>query len=433
MKKHKRLRRVFFCEHLEPRCLLSSLPGSDAGEFHAIIVAGDPGGTPADTPALRVDPNTTDSPFAGVGSLRIAASSGTYICTATPIDATHVLTAGHCVDIDNNGVPDVSGITFNLNYGGNLTSQIPAAAWETHPDYTGFNRPSVNDDLAVITLSESLPALVPTYSLANSDMVAGQTRLFMVGYGRSGDGATGYTTGAGFTVKRDGENMVDAFYRQDDRRRPKSNEVFRFDFDGPTTSTNKMGGLTLGNDRETTLGGGDSGGPSFVLVDGVYYLAGVNTFTQGFNAPRFGSLGGGINVFPYTGWITGPHPTSGSSGGRIAATGHTSIQESAILGILASEENVNVLTASGNLLASHSEERLSSTFWINPSRSGGIALAPAVSPLAAAAAGELAKPEVRTSTLLGKAENNSTRDDALETEDWDSKALDAIFQEWTNR
>ncbi len=35
------------------------------------IVAGDPLGSPADSPAARVDPNTTSSPFAGVGSIRI--------------------------------------------------------------------------------------------------------------------------------------------------------------------------------------------------------------------------------------------------------------------------------------------------------------------------------------------------------------------------
>jgi hypothetical protein len=132
---------VFFCEQLEPRCMLSSLQGADEGGFHAVIVAGDPKLSPTDSPALRVDPNTTTSPFAGVGSLKITSGRSTYICTATPIDATHVLTAGHCVDLNDNGVPDVSGVTFNLNYGGDLTSEIPAVAWETHPDFTGFSRP----------------------------------------------------------------------------------------------------------------------------------------------------------------------------------------------------------------------------------------------------------------------------------------------------
>src|SRR5262245_41498431 len=103
---HKHAARRLLCEQLESRCVLSAL--LDGGDFHAGIVAGDPKGSPADSPVNRVDSNMITSPFAGVGSLRITASSGTYICTGTPIDATHVVTAGHCVDIDDNGIPDVT-------------------------------------------------------------------------------------------------------------------------------------------------------------------------------------------------------------------------------------------------------------------------------------------------------------------------------------
>jgi hypothetical protein len=281
---------------------LSSLVG---GEFHAAIVAGDPNGSPADSPGDRVDANTTTSPFAGIGSLQVNARRGTYICTATPIDATHVLTAGHCVDINddgkNNSKDGITSIYFNLNYGGDLTDKIRASAVTVQPDYTGFNRPSVNDDLAIVTLASPLPAGVPVYGLPKVDLAAGTT-LTMVGYGRSGDGVSGYTINASWTVKRFGENNADAFYTQDDAGRPAANEVFRFDFDGPS-GVGSMGGATLGNDRETTIGGGDSGGPSLVQSGTSYVLVGVNTFTQGFNAPKFGSLGGGINVFPYVGWI----------------------------------------------------------------------------------------------------------------------------------
>lgn len=319
-------KRRLCCELLESRCVLSAIAGGDG--FHAVIVAGDPSGSPDDSPALRVDPNVGDSPFAGVGSLRINTRRGAYICTATAIDTTHVLTAGHCVDINNDGRSDkkdgIKSIDFQLNLDTDgptdqIDVSIKASSWQPHPDYTGFNRPSVNDDLAVITLGEPLPSAVPTYALASADMSAGQTHLYMVGYGQSGDGVSGYTLGASWTVKRTGENMVDAFYGQDDAGKPAANEVFRFDFDGPS-GNGTFGGGTLGNDRETTLGGGDSGGPSFVLVAGAdpalassYRLIGVNTFTQGFNAPKFGSLGGGINVIPYAAWI--------QSGGTLSSTG----------------------------------------------------------------------------------------------------------------
>jgi secreted trypsin-like serine protease len=431
MTKHPRFRRVFNCERLEPRCMLSSLAGADDGEFHAIIVAGDP---TSDSPALRVDPNTTTSPFAGVGSLQITASSGTYICTGTPIDATHVLTAGHCVDIDNNGKPDVSAVTFNLNYGGDLTSQISAVAWETHPDFRGFARPSVNDDLAVITLGQALPSGVPFYSPVSSDMVAGQTHLYLVGYGRSGDGVNGYTTGASFTIKRDGENMVDAFYGQDDARKPSANEVFRFDFDGPNSSTNVMGGPTLGNATETTLGGGDSGGPSFVLAGGVYYLAGVNTFTQGTTAPKFGSLGGGINVFPYKSWILGPHPTTNPSGGGKGGPQANKVNESVIVGVLVREDNAASLSASASLVAAPADESLSSTLTVGPSQSSSnlISAAPALIVAANTASAEFAGRPGRVSTLAGKEGHKTIGEESRASEDWNSSTVDAVLEGWTS-
>ena len=299
------------------------------GDFQAVIVAGDPNGTPSDSPSDRVNANTATSPFAGVGSLQINTRRGTYICTATPFDSTHVLTAGHCIDINNDGLSNkkdgITSIYFQLNLdvdpGTDLVDErIKATSWLPHPEFTGFNRPSINDDLAVVTLSTPIPAGVPIYSLATADMDAG-TNLHMVGYGQSGSGVNGYTVGASWTVKRDGENEADAFYTQDDAGKPPANEVFRFDFDGPT-GNGTFGGGTLGNDKETTLGGGDSGGPSFALVAGSYQLIGVNTFTQGFAAPKFGSLGGGINIFPYVEWINSVATgVSGSSSGGSNAGG----------------------------------------------------------------------------------------------------------------
>jgi hypothetical protein len=310
-------------EQLEARTVPSAAQFHDPVDFHPMIVAGDPNGSPADSPSARVDPNTTNSPFAGVGSVQVNTRRGTYIGSATPVSGNHIVTAAHVVDISGDGKVNqkdqILSVYFILNFGGNQTHTIAVSAINVHPDFTGFARPSVNDDIAVLTLATPLPTGVPTYALPTADLAAGTT-LTMVGYGRSGDGVNGYTTNASFTIKRKGENNADAFYTQDDSGRPAANEVFRFDFDGPT-GNGSFGGPTLGNDRETQLGGGDSGGPSFVWDAGAgYVLAGVNTFTQGSTAPRFGSLGGGINVFPYVGWIgsvmAGSTSSPGSGGGQ---------------------------------------------------------------------------------------------------------------------
>jgi Trypsin len=275
--------------------------------FHPMVIAGNPKGAPGDSTDSRIDPNTTDSPYAGVGSVEIVAKGTSYIGTGTVIGKRYVLTAAHVVDLNNDGKVDrkdgIQGVYFVLNVGGDQTAKIAVTNFNLDPDFTGFNHPSVNDDVAVLTLAEDVPDGTPIYSLPTEDLDAG-TVITMVGYGRSGDGVRGYTTNASPFVKRTGENTVDAFYGQDDKGRPKANEVFRFDFDGPS-GNGPLGGPTLGNSVETQLGGGDSGGPAFKKTDdGELELVGVAAFTQGAAAPRFGSMGGGVNLFPYDSFIT---------------------------------------------------------------------------------------------------------------------------------
>ncbi len=304
----------------------------DLSHAEKTVVVGDPNGTPPVTPADRIDANLPVSPFAGVVSVQAinALSSGSLI---SPI---HVLTAAHNVDHNNDGQIDVSPdeITVFFNHD-NPATAIGVSEINMHPDWTGFNNPVVNDDLAILTLASPAPAGVPIYPLDATPFNYAEV-IVLAGYGRSGDGVNGYTVNADFFVKRTGQNLASQAVLDDEGSGKR--EVFLFDFDGPPGHPSGDlydDGPTLGNDLEVTVGPGDSGGPSFLWNDangnsvidpGELTLFGVNTFNgwvgprsadDPMPAPLFGSYGGGMIVSTYLDWIesvvgSGIYPLPGS-------------------------------------------------------------------------------------------------------------------------
>jgi Ca2+-binding RTX toxin-like protein len=270
--------------------------------FTPTILAGDPNGNPPDSPDQRIDPNTKTSPFAGVGSVSVSRpGTGDFLGTGTPISRRHILTAAHLFDLVNDdGTNDVTpgDVIFNLNFGRLLSNRITAEAIQIFPGFRGFNATTEND-LAIITLSSDLPEGVPIYGLNRQPLTQGTT-ITLVGYGTSGNGVTGQIPGtATFDQKRVGQNQVDLV----------TEGTFVYDFDGSNASTNLLSfvgsGPSLGNAIETTVGPGDSGGPSFIRNGDALLLTGVNTFAfslpEGFSLPGgvqgvFGTGGGGVDV-----------------------------------------------------------------------------------------------------------------------------------------
>ncbi|MFC4930887.1 trypsin-like serine protease [Massilia sp. GCM10023247] len=270
-----------------------------------------------DTPGAHVDPNVPSSKYSGVVSINIRYDGQSFICSGAMIAKRSVMTAGHCVDTAGNGTyvdlkkagTDVR-VVFNSN--GNINALINATKVDVHQGYQGFNncpdgsRGCVNDDVAVLTLAQDAPASAKIYKVAVNPLNTG-THITMAGYGTSGDGTLGYYVSPSFTIKRTGENVIDLFDLDDEQDfAAGKKEVYYADFDGAGKDTfcDLFGVCTeiLPNDRESGIGGGDSGGPSFVNMYGQMMIVANNTFSgrfEGQTPGTFGTYFGGMLMSGY--------------------------------------------------------------------------------------------------------------------------------------
>ena len=256
----------------------------------ATILAGGETDLPADTPSGRLD---TAGTFSFVGSLAISSGGGNFKGSAVALSREWVITAGHNADLNDDGLPDAlwSGSFLLPGYG-----SFSVAEAFTHASFTGFTNPSVHDDLALLRLETPLPSdlgfPMPGGGASIGDFIT------LVGFGRSGYGSYGYTTNASLTERRYGSNVIDSL-QLDDEASGRA-EIFLYDFDAPGSIG--LAGGSLGNDIETIIGPGDSGGAVLRQGIGGWELIGINTFTEGYGG-RFGDTGGGVLIDPYADWI----------------------------------------------------------------------------------------------------------------------------------
>lgn len=240
-----------------------------------------------------IDPNTHQSPWAGVG----AVETGNGHFSGALIGPRHALTAAHVVA----GRP-VAQVAFRLNRG-DAAAALPARAIHVLPAYRGPGGKGIwHDDLAIIELAQPAPAGTPVYGLHDGIPARGALIAF-VGYGQGGDGSAGANLPARPGDKRVGYNRMEVLRGKPGAERP---DVFLFDFDPPAGDATQAGmRAAVGEGREANFAGGDSGAPVFVFAAGAWRIVGVAAFVTGSpeRAGRFGSVGGGMLVAAHLDWI----------------------------------------------------------------------------------------------------------------------------------
>jgi hypothetical protein len=223
-----------------------------------------------DTAAARIDPNTTLSPWSGVVSVVIGGAPFSGVV----VGPRHVLTAAH-VALNQNPA--------NVTVVANTSATPTLLAVEAVTSYPTAAFPY--DDLSLLRLVQPVPAGVAVYPVMDVAQPLG-TRVTLVGYGGSGNPATGASVAGTSSIKRRG----------------------LYDFDGPT-GNGPIGGATLGNSVETSVVGGDSGSAAFVDTASGPALYGLNTAVINFSGAAAGAFGSGgtgmvLSHAPYLSWLT---------------------------------------------------------------------------------------------------------------------------------
>jgi hypothetical protein len=234
-------------EWLESRTLLSV-------SSHARIVNGD-----------IVDGIINGNPTAEYDAVGLVGNRTGWFCTGTLIAPQFVLTAGHCAE----GIRATHG-RFAIDGSTYATSQV-----YVHPDYNG-NRIGFSDnanDIAIFQLSVSVAGVEPDAIFRGTPHVGDVVTL--VGFGAGGTGSSGHD--GSFGTKRAGTTPIDGV-------------------------TPRRILWTFDNNQESNTAPGDSGGPAYITMGGVNYVAGVTSGGDRYDA-GIGDHSYDTRVDYYASWI----------------------------------------------------------------------------------------------------------------------------------
>jgi len=261
----------------------------------------------ADSPDNHVTPSDE---YTGVVYIYALFSDGNvYVGSGSLLSSgMHILTAGHVVfDFIGSPIPAQNILVQFETENGFEMYQVTQNY--VHPSYTGNYTSEV--DLAVLTLERLAPEKAERYDLYRGSDELG-TVVNLVGYGSSGTGWTGNVLGPG--TRRSGYNRFEALGTIFDSTYNPNTLVWDFDSGLPQNDAFGyyfgMHNLGLGAALESSIAGGDSGGPSF--IDG--RIAGVHSYGGPMfpNSPvdavlgvngSFGEFAVDVRVSAYTDWI----------------------------------------------------------------------------------------------------------------------------------
>jgi len=187
---------------------------SNASAFEFAELEAEPNLITVGNPSDPKYANAGDNLRNGVGSIFVQFDEfggGGFLCTASAISPTHILTAAHCVTAAD-FIP--SRIRFILNAGLPAPMLLDASSFTVHPWYPQFLAfgygAFAHGDMAIIELEAPLPEGIEIYELYREvDEFDQEARHY--GHGRSGKGNKGATGDSDFFFARTGLNTYEQY------------------------------------------------------------------------------------------------------------------------------------------------------------------------------------------------------------------------------